>query len=259
MDLGLNGKTALCMASTRGLGLGCAQALLAEGCRVVINGLNETRGRETAARLGERACFVSADVKSPEGRAALFIEACDVLGHVDILVTNADGPPTGQFLDKSIEDWRDALEQVMLSAIDMALRCVPAMTDNGFGRILNITSTSAKEPTPGTPLAVALKIGLTGGMVTLAREVADKGVTVNCVLPGPFDTELLRRAAPAIIGRPDLPGEEAVELYGQQGPMRRIGTIEEFGALCAFLCSNKAGYITGQSIVIDGGQVSLLL
>ena len=246
------------MASTRGLGFGCASSLAAEGCRVVLNGRDADRGRAAAAEIGRDAHFIAADVSSELGRTALYAAAREALGPIDILLTNADGPPTGAFLDKSLEDWRAAFELIMISAIEMALLCSPEMATRGFGRIVNITSTSAKEPTPGTPLAVALKVGLTGAMATLAREVAAKGVTVNNILPGPFDTELLRRVAPAIVRRPDLAGEEAVRLYAQQGPMKRLGTISEMGALCAFLCSDKAGYITGQSIVADGGMLSHL-
>jgi 3-oxoacyl-[acyl-carrier protein] reductase len=259
MDFGIAGKTALLMSSTRGLGFGCAAALVAEGVRVVINGRNKERGVDAISRLGGKAHFVQADVSQPAERARLFEEARAHLGTISMLVTNVDGPPPGTFMSKSNEDWQAAFELTMLSALDMVQRCLPEMIERGYGRIVNISSTSAKEITPGTPLANGIKPGLLGALGTLAREVGATGVTVNSILPGPFDTDLLRRFAPHAIGREDLSPEKAVQLYAERGPMKRLGTIEEFGALCAFLCSLQAGYITGQSIVIDGGHVPALL
>lgn len=259
MDLGLAGKTALLMASTQGLGFGCAEALTAEGVRVVINGRNAERGAEAVSRLGENAHFVQADISQSVERERLYTEAQAHLGTISILVTNADGPPGGTFMSKSVEDWQEAFELIMLSALDMARRCIPGMIEQGYGRIINISSTSAKETLPGIPLSNGMKPGLLGALGTLAREIGTTGVTVNSILPGPFDTSLLRRFAPSAVGQEDLPPEEAVKLYAERGPMKRLGAIEEFGALCAFLCSPQAGYITGQSIVIDGGQTPALL
>jgi len=259
MDLGIVGKTALLMSSTRGLGFGCASALLAEGVRVIINGRNAERGIKAVSKLGGKAHFVQADVSQPDERARLFKEARDHLGIISILVTNVDGPPPGTFMSKSNKDWQSAFELIMLSALDMIQRCLPEMIEQGYGRIINISSTSAKEIIPGTPLSNGIKPGLLGALGTIAREVGATGVTLNSILPGPFDTDLLRRFAGHAVGRTDLPPEEAVQLYAERGPMKRLGTIEEFGALCAFLCSRQAGYITGQSIVIDGGQVQALL
>lgn len=259
MDFGLNGKTALLMSSTRGLGFGCAQALAAEGVRVVINGRNEDRGKSAQTELGENALFVSADMNEPKERKRLREKAQDFLGRIDILVTNVEGPPPGTFMSKSSEDWQAAFQLIMLSALDMVRQCIPGMIEQGYGRIVNISSISAKEITTGVPLSNALKPGLLGALGTLAREVGATGVTVNSILPGPIDTELLRRFAPSIVGRDDLSPDEAVQLYAERGPMKRLGSIEEVGALCAFLCSRQAGYITGQSIVIDGGLMPTLL
>ncbi|HSG28335.1 MAG TPA: SDR family oxidoreductase, partial [Candidatus Krumholzibacterium sp.] len=147
----------------------------------------------------------------------------------------------------------------MLSALDMVRRVIPGMRERKFGRIVNISSTSAKEVAIGVPLATGIKPGLIGALGTLAREVAPEGITVNSILAGPFDTELLRRFAPDAVGSPGLPPEEAVKLYAERGMMKRLGTTGEFGALCAFLCSRQAGYITGQSVVIDGGNTPTLL
>jgi len=243
MDLKITGETALLMSSTRGLGFGCAAALVAEGVRVVINGRNAERGIAAMSELGERAHFVQADIGQPAQRARLFEQAQAQLGTISMLVTSIDGPPSGTFLSKSNDDWQAAFERIMLSALDMIQRCLPGMIERGYGRIINISSISAKEITPGTLLSNGIKPGLLGALGTLAREVAATGVTVNSILPGPFDTDLMRKFAP----------------HAESGPMKRLGTIEEFGALCAFLCSRQAGYITGQSIVIDGGLVPALL
>jgi 3-oxoacyl-[acyl-carrier protein] reductase len=259
MDLQISGKTALLMSSTRGLGFGCAAALVAEGVRVVINGRNAERGNDAASRLGEKAHFVPADISQPAERARLFKAARAHLGSISILVTNAEGPPGGTFMSKSNQDWQAAFELTMLSALDMVQKCLPGMIEQGYGRIVNVSSTSAKETLPGPLLANSLRPGLLGALGTLAREMAATGVTVNSILAGPFDTDLLRRYAPDAVGRADLLPEEAIQIYAGQRPMKRLGKIEEFGALCAFLCSRQAGYITGQSIVIDGGQVTTLL
>jgi 3-oxoacyl-[acyl-carrier protein] reductase len=259
MDFGIAGKNALLMSSTRGLGFGCAAALAIEGVRVVINGRNKERGLEAVDRLGRTAHFVQADITRPADRERLFEEARASLGTISILVTNADGPPPGSFMSKSRQDWQAALELIMLSALDMVQRCLPEMIEGGYGRIVNISSTSAKETTPGSLLANAIKPGLLGALGTLAREISATGVTVNSILPGPFDTDRMRQYTLRAIGRSELSPEEALQLYAEKAPMKRFGTIEELGALCAFLCSRQAVYITGQSIVIDGGQVQSLL
>ena len=258
MDLGIKGKTALLMSSTRGLGFGCASALAAEGVQVVINGRNKETGIAAKTKLGKNANFIQADISNPEERERLFVESKAYLGEISILVTNADGMPSGTFMSKEVSDWQKAFELSMLSALDMIRKCIPEMTENGFGRIISINSTSAKDIIPGTPLANGIKPGLVGALGTLAREVAEQGITVNSILPGPFDTELLRRFATQAVGVPDIIPEEAVQIYAEKVPMKRLGRIEEFGALCTFLCSVQAGFITGQSFVIDGGKTSSL-
>jgi 3-oxoacyl-[acyl-carrier protein] reductase len=259
MDFGIEDKSALLMASTRGLGLGCAAALVSEGVSVVINGRNEQQGKEAVSQLGEKARFIRADISERSERERLFNEAQAILGTISILVTNADGSPSGSFMSKTSDDWQAAFDLTMLSALDMARRCIPGMIEQGYGRIVSINSVSAKETTPGPVLANGIKPGLLGALGTLAREVAASGVTVNSILPGPFDTDLLRRYAQKAIGDGKLSPEEAVQHFAEKSPMKRLGRVEEFGALCAFLCSPHAGYITGQSIVIDGGKTPTLL
>jgi 3-oxoacyl-[acyl-carrier protein] reductase len=205
-------------------------------------------GQEARLRLHRR---LSKDAE----RLRLLDEARKQLGHISILVTNSDGPPTGPFLSRTLEDWRAAFELAMLPAIDLANRCVGEMAERGFGRIVNISSISVKEPTPNAPLSCGVKLGLIGALATLAREVADKGVTVNSILPGPFDTALLRRVAKALNRMPDATEDEAMAAYVKRTPAGRLGKIEEFGALCAFMASRHAGYMTGQSVVLDGGKL----
>ncbi|MFC2136245.1 SDR family oxidoreductase [Bacteroidota bacterium] len=259
MDLGINAETALVMSSTGGLGFGCAKALADEGVRVVINGRSREKGIDAIKKLGGNAHFVRADVSRPAERDKLFQEAKDYLGTISILVNNINSPSSGTFMSKTIEDWQNAFELLMISALDMISKCLPGMIERGYGRIINISSTSAKEILPGYTLSNSLKPGLIGALGTLAREAASSGVTVNSILPGPFDTAMMRRYAHRTIGRDDVTPEEADRLIAENEPMKRWGKIEEFGALCSFLASKHAGYITGQSIVIDGGKVPALM
>ena len=258
MDLGIAGTTALLMSSTRGLGFGCAEALAVEGVQVVINGRNREHGMEVVSGLGGNAHFIQADISLPAERERLFKEALDILGRISILVINIDGPMPGTFMSKNIEDWRSACELIMVSALDMVKRCIPGMIEQNYGRIINISSTSAKDIIPGPVMSNSFKPGLIGALGTLAREVAEDGITVNSILPGPFDTDMMRKAALKAAERQDISLEEEMKIFTGKVPMKRMGTIREFGALCAFLCSRQAGFITGQSIVIDGGLVPIL-
>ncbi len=225
MDFEIGGQTALVMSSTRGLGFGCAKALLAEGVHVVLNGRSMERGNEAVSGLGDNADFIQADITHIEERERLFDEVQKRYGHISILVTNGDGPRPGRFMDNSQEDWQKAFEVVMLPAIDMIRRCIPSMITQGYGRIINISSISAKETTLGASLANSLRPSLLGALGSLAREIAASGVTINNMLAGPFNTDLLRRVASHHLGRHDLSPEEAVQSYAEQGPMKRLGTI----------------------------------
>jgi len=259
MDLGLAGKTALLLASTKGLAYGCAEVLVAEGVNVISNGRDNANASKALSKLGENAHFIQADITKQEDRDRLYSEAVMRFGYISILVTNADGPFPGSFLDKSLEEWEKAYRLVVLSAVDTAKKCIPDMVKNGYGRIINISSTSAKETIPGSIFANTLKPALIGAYGTLARELLTTGVTVNNILPGPFNTERMRKYAEDKYKSQAKIASEAMKLYEMTLPMKRIGEIEEFGSLCAFLCSRQAGYITGQSIVIDGGEVVSLL
>jgi len=257
MDLQISGETALLLSSTRGLGYGCATALINEGVNVIMNGTNKERGIKAAMDLGPNAYFIQADITKSNEREYLFSEAKKISSNISILVTNADGPIPGKFIDKSIEDWNEAIMLVLLPAIDIAKKIIPGMINNGYGRIINISSTSAKETISGSIFANSLKPALIGSFNTLAKEVADTGVTINSILPGSFQTDRIINYAKNTYNTDNI--DNAIKIYSQNLPMKRIGQLEEIGALCAFLCSKKSGYITGQSIVIDGGLVSSFL
>lgn len=258
MDLGIEGETALIQASTRGIGYGCAEALVAAGARVVINGLDEARGRAAAERLGGGTCFVAADIADPDGRARLHEAACAHLGHISILVTNVGQGEYATLPDFAADRWYGAFENTMLSALDLVGRCLPAMTARGFGRVVNIGSVLVKRPNAGAAPMAAMKSGLAAALACAARDVADTGVTVNTIHVGAFATDTLREWARTVTHLHELSKEEAYERYRAAIPMGRFGTIQEVGDLCAFLCSRRASYITGQGIVIDGGDVAAL-
>lgn len=258
MDLGLTDKTALVLASTQGLGLACAQALADEGARVVINGRSSEAGMRALATVGGKAHFVQGDSTVPEKRAQLLDEARDHLGRISILILNGGGPTVGPFEDTQLEDWQAGFEQIVLPAVDLARQCVPDMREMGWGRIVSLSSISGKEISLSGARPNALRPALVGALGTLAREVAPSGITVNSILSGPFDTPGLRSVVRQHSGRMDLSEDEAVEAYAQSGPMNRLGQLEEMGALCAFLCSMRAAYVTGQAIALDGGRVATL-
>lgn len=259
MDLGIKGEAALVLGGSKGLGLACAQELSRAGVRVAINGRNAEEGAQALADLGTGAIFVQGDLADADQPARVIAEAQRQLGPIRILVTNAGGPPTGEFTQHSIETWRRALEINMLSAIAAAQMLLPGMTAAQFGRIVNITSFAVKEPYPNMALANSVRAGLTGAMATLAREVAGKGVTVNNILPGLMDTGALERVIRARAARDGITEDEAKARMAASVPANRLGTAADFGPLCAFLCSRHAGYITAQNITVDGGLVRGLL
>ena len=256
MDLGLKDKSALVLAGTHGLGLACARALVAEGARVAINGRDTRRGEAALAELGERTVFVAGDLSDPDERLRMLDGVSESVGAPSILVTNCAGPTAESFLETPVEAWENAFRTMVLPAIDLARRCVPAMVDRKWGRVINLSSISGKEISLLGSRANAMRPALAGALGTLAREVAGDGVTVNSILSGPYDTPALRKVVRQHLGRLDLSEEEAVALYAANGPARRLGDLAELGALCAFLASEPAGYINGQAIAIDGGRVA---
>ena len=259
MDLMIKGETALVLGETKGLGLACDKELSAAGVRVAVNGRNAEEGAQAVALLGSGAVFVQGDLSDSDQPQRIVNEAQEALGPIHILVTNAGGPPTGEFTDHSIDTWRKALEVNMLSAIQAAQLLLPGMINAGFGRIVNITSFAVKEPYPNMALANSVRAGLTGAMATLAREAAGKGITVNNILPGLMATGALERVIRARATRDGISEAEAASRMAASVPAGRLGTAEDFGPLCAFLCSRHAAYITAQNITVDGGLVRGLL
>lgn len=254
MDLGIAGKWALVCASSKGLGKGCAAALVAEGVNVVMTARTAADLEAAAAELRKlgraEVRTVACDITTPEGRAAA-LAACP---QVDILVNNAGGPPPGDFRDWGRDEWVKALEANMLTPIELIKATVDGMAARGFGRIVNITSGAVKAPIDVLGLSNGARSGLTGFVAGLARSsIAARNVTINNLLPGAFDTDRLRKTLAAGAAKAGLDADQALQRRLQGIPARRFGTAEEFGAVCAFLCSQQAGYITGQNWLLDGG------
>ncbi len=259
MDMGIAGRTALVIGGSAGLGRSCAEALAAEGVRVAVNGRDEGRAREAARALGAGAFAVPGDVSDPVDRQGIVERARAEAGPITILVTNAGGPPPGPIEGHDHATWLKALETNMLAAIEFARLVLPDMLAAGFGRIVNVTSFTVREPYPNMGLATGVRAGLTGAMASLAAEVADKGVTVNNLLPGLMDTGALKRVYAAQSKQLGISEEEAKTRMAQSVPMKRLGAAEDFGPACAFLCSRRASYITSQNLTVDGGLVRSLL
>jgi 3-oxoacyl-[acyl-carrier protein] reductase len=256
MDLGLQGKWALVCAASKGLGKGCAQALVQEGVNVVITARGPEALLATADELrrlapGAQVLAVVGDITTAAGRAAA-LAACP---QVDILINNAGGPPPGDFRDWDREAWIKALDANMLTPIELIKATVDGMSDRGFGRIVNITSAAVKAPIDILGLSNGARSGLTGFVAGLARQpqLASRNVTINSLLPGPFDTDRLRGTMAGAAAKTGKPVETLLDERRLLNPTRRFGTAQEFGAFCAFLCSQHAGYVTGQNLLLDGG------
>jgi 3-oxoacyl-[acyl-carrier protein] reductase len=253
MDLGIKGKTALVCAASKGLGKGCAQALAREGVNLVITARGKEALEATAEEIrkaaGVKVAAVAGDITTPEGRAAA-LAACP---SPDILVNNAGGPPPGDFRSWSREDWVKALEANMLTPIELIKATVDGMIARKFGRIVNITSGAVKMPIPELGLSNGARTGLTGFVAGISRQTVAHNVTINGLLPGPFDTDRLRSNFAFNAQKLGKTPEELARVRAEGNPAKRFGTIEEFGAACAFLCSVHAGYITGQNLLMDGG------
>lgn len=253
MDLGIAGKTAVVCASSRGLGRGCAMALAQAGCSLVINGRDEENLARTADEIrgatSAKVIAIAADVTTKEGQKKLL----NATGQVDILVNNAGGPPPRNYKDVDREALISGVISNMASPIEMIQQVIDGMMARKFGRIVNITSSSVKMPLAGLDLSSGARIGLTGFLAGVARTVAHANVTINFLLPGSFDTDRLRTLQAKLAEQRGVDIEVIRKERMSAVPAKRFGNPEEFGAACAFLCSAQAGYITGQSILLDGG------
>ena len=253
MDLGIAGRSAIVCGSSQGLGHACAVALAEAGVDVVLNGRDAGKLAQAAdalaARLGRAVARMAADVTTPAGRAAL-LEACP---EPDIVITNAAGPPPGNFVDWDEGDWQAALSANMVTPIMLIREVIGPMRRKGWGRIINITSGAVKAPIALLGLSNGARTGLTGFIAGLAREVARDGVTINNLLPGQFETSRLRALAQATAESKGITAEQAWDAMSAANPTGRLGQPEEFGAACAFLASQQAAYINGQNILLDGG------
>jgi len=259
MDLGIRGKTALVCASSKGLGLGCARALAAAGVDLVMNARGETALQAAAeairSEFGVNVAAVAADITSEDGRAAVLAAA----DRIDILVTNAGGPPPGMWSDWEREDFIKALDANMLTPIALMKTLLPGMMDRGWGRVVNITSQSVKSPIAVLGLSNSARAGLTGYVAGTSRQVAHAGVTINNLLPGIHATDRASSLDGGVAKTQGITLDEARANREATIPVRRYGTAEEFGAACAFLCSHHAGFIVGQNILLDGGGVNSTL
>jgi 3-oxoacyl-[acyl-carrier protein] reductase len=258
MDLGIKGKRALVCAASKGLGRGCAMALAEAGVDLVINARGVEALEATAAELrkfGVQVVAIAADITTEAGRAEVLAGA----GAVDILVTNAGGPPPGVWSDWTRDDFIKALDANMLTPIALMKALLPAMIDKGWGRVVNITSQSVKAPIPQLGLSNTARAGLTGYVGGTSRQVAPFGVTINNLLPGIHATDRADSLDKGVVAAKGISIETArAERYATI-PARRYGTAAEFGAACAFLCSQHAGFIVGQNILLDGGATNATL
>ena len=258
MDLGIAGKWALVCGASKGLGWGCAQALVREGVNVLIVARGAEVLQATATKLiadhaqstGAEVLFCAADITTLQGRVAVFAMRKDF----DIVVTNAGGPPPGDFRDWDRDDWIKAVDANMLTPIELIKATVDGMAARGFGRIVNITSSSVKAPIDVLGLSNGARSGLTGFVAGVARsKLAAQGVTINNLLPGVFDTDRIKTMLEGTSKKTGQTVEALADARRQAIPAKRFGTPEEFGAICAFLCSQQGGYINGQNVLADGG------
>ena len=259
MDLGVNGKKAIVCASSKGLGKACAKALMEEGVSVVINARGEEKLSETFKELSkidkDRVSMVVADLNTEEGREKI-VESCP---DADILINNNNGPPPVNFLDTDKDAWLEALESNMLAAIFMIQALLPGMKQRKFGRIINITSAMVKSPHPMMTLSTSARTGLTAFSKGLSKEVAKDNVTLNNLLPERFDTDRQVFMTEMLMKNQNISRDEARSQIASSIAANRFGKPEEFGATCAFLCSQQASFISGQNIQLDGGSYEGLI
>lgn len=262
MELGLRGKVALVAAASRGLGRAVADELAAEGVSLVLCARGEEGLKEVCREIGQKTGVpvvgVSADLSKTEAIEGLFHEAIKHFGQIDILITNVGGPPAATFENLSREAWEAATNQLLTSVLDLTRMVLPGMKKGGWGRILNITSIAAKQPVENLILSNSLRAAVTGFAKTLANELAPFGITVNNILPGYTRTERVEQLALTIAEKEGITPTEAQSRWTAEIPMKRLGEPNEFAALAAFLVSERASYITGSSIAVDGGWIRSL-
>ncbi len=259
MDLGIRGKRALVCASSKGLGLGCAEALAEAGVDLLMNARGAEALEAEAARLrseyGVDVQTLACDVTEPQNQAQLI----DAAQGIDILVTNAGGPPPGLWSDWDREDFIKALDANMLTPIAFMKALLPGMIDKGWGRVVNITSQSVRAPIAALGLSNAARTGLTGYVAGTSRQVAQYGVNINNLLPGIHDTDRALSLDSGVSEQKGISLDDARAARAATIPARRYGTRQEFGATCAFLCSQHAGFIVGQNILLDGGAGNMTM
>lgn len=250
MDLGLEGRRALVVAASRGLGRACAEALIAEGANVYIAS-RDPNAIENTGRAIQAAGWSAADVSKPDEPEALLEAATTKLGGLDILVVNAGGPPPGIFQSTPLDRWEAGFQLTLMSAVRLVKAALPQLKQSDQGRIVFITSITVRQPIPDLVISNSLRAGVTGLAKSLSRELALDGITVNCLAPDSILTDRIRQLAAARAS--DVEAE--LRRMADAAPMKRLGDPAEFAAACAFLCSRQAGYITGQTLGIDGGSL----
>src|SRR5438105_10033085 len=263
MDLGLKDKVALVAAASRGLGRAVAEELAAEGASLVLcsrreEAINEA-AKEIALTTGAKVLAVAADVSQKDEIVRLTQFGVERFGRIDILVTNAGGPPAGQFESLSVAHWEAATRLTLFSALELTRQVLSGMKERRWGRILNITSIAVKQPVDNLILSNSLRAAVTGFARTLANEVASFGITVNNIMPGYTRTERVEELSRMMAEKQGITAEEFVARWEQEIPMRRIGEPREFAALAAFLVSERASYITGTSTPVDGGWIKAIM
>jgi 3-oxoacyl-[acyl-carrier protein] reductase len=262
MDLGLREKAALVAASSQGLGRAVAEELAAEGASVIVCSRDQAKvdrvAQEIEVRTGSRVAAIAADLSVTEDIERVVAHGIERFGKVDILVTNIGGPPAGKFEALAREAWEDATRSLLSSVLDLTRLVLPGMKERRWGRILNITSIAAKQPVENLILSNSLRAAVTGFSKTLADEVAEFGITVNNIMPGYTLTERVEELARSIAEKERISAEDVRKRWEATIPMRRLGRPDEFAAMAAFLVSERASYITGSSIAVDGGWIRSL-
>jgi 3-oxoacyl-[acyl-carrier protein] reductase len=263
MELGLGGRVAIVGGSSRGLGRAIAEELAQQGVDLIMCARGGADLEETAAAISAkspaRIVTVVADTSEPEGVRAVMDAANGEFGHVDILVTNSGGPPAGKFETHDAAAWQAAYESLLGSVTSLVREAMPGMKERGWGRIINVTSIAVKQPVDDLILSNSLRAGVTGFEKTLSNEVARFGITVNNVMPGYTRTDRLEQLAARVARAKGVPESEMLTVWNDEIPAGRIGEPSELAGLVAFLASDRAAYITGQSIAVDGGWIRSLL